>query len=79
MAAAVKCVPCAGLQLEAAAHSSIQHSVSICFLAPGIYSLYTYDVHQLDDHTAEDLHQQAVNASSTEGITAVCPAYFIVQ
>ena len=69
----------AGLQLDVAAHSTLQHSVSVCFLSPGIYSLYAYDVHQLSDPTAQQHAAGTSSQDSSCGVTAVNAAYFLVE
>lgn len=63
--------------MEVASKSSAQHSVSPCFLAPGIYSLYAYDVHQLLDSSA--LQSQREATASAASVTAISPAYFIIE
>ena len=62
----------AGVQLETGPHSSAQHAVTPCFLAPGIYSLYAYDVHQVSDHSSGTW-------AGLGTVTNVSPAYFIVE
>ncbi|DBA95519.1 TPA: hypothetical protein ACH3X3_013374 [Trebouxia sp. C0006] len=73
-----------GLQLKVQSQSTIQHPVSLCFLSPGIYSLYAYDVHQLSDHAkpSEEPTQQSADMpshASSLGVTAVNAAYFLVE
>lgn len=71
----------AGVQLDIARHSSAEHSITPCFLAPGIYSLYAYDVHQLMNQSSELSRQDAVAppGSGSGTVAAVSPAYFIVE
>lgn len=62
----------AGVQLETGPNSSAQQAIMPCFLAPGIYSLYAYDVHQVSDHSS--------GAWAGIGtVTNVSPAYFIAE
>ncbi|DBA86334.1 TPA: hypothetical protein ACH3X2_005568 [Trebouxia sp. C0005] len=73
-----------GLQLHIQSQSMVQHPVSLCFLSPGIYSLYAYDVHQLSDHAkpSEEPPQQSADMpahASSLGVTAVNAAYFLVE
>ena len=67
----------AGVCLEVAPNSSAQHPIAPCFLAPGIYSLYAYDVHQLLYQSSVPTHQEAL--ASPGSLVAVSPAYFIVE
>ncbi len=74
----------AGLQLEVGAHCTLQHPLSLCFLAPGIYSLYAYDVHQLSDQAvpSEQIRQHAADIPQPDnslGVTAVNAVYFLVE
>ena len=67
----------AGVCLDVAPNSSAQHPIAPCFLAPGIYSLYAYDVHQLSDQSSVLTHREAF--ASAGSLIAVSPAYFIVE
>ena len=67
----------AGVHLDVAPHSSTEHPITPCFLAPGIYSLYACDVHQLLDQSSVQSHREAT--ASTGTVTAVSPAYFIAE
>lgn len=71
----------AGVQLDIAPHSSAEHSINPCFLAPGIYSLYAYDVHQLSSQSSAQPCREAVASpgAGTGTVIAVSPAYFIVE
>ncbi len=74
----------AGLLLKIQPQSTLQHPVSLCFLSPGIYSLYAYDVHQLSDHAklSEEPTQQSADMpphANSLGVTAVNAAYFLVE
>ena len=74
----------AGLHLHLQPQSSSHHPVSLCFLAPGVYTIYAYDVHQLQD---TDLSSQLASTEASEprdgkdgiGVLAVSPAYFLVE
>lgn len=67
----------AGVCLDVAANSSAQHSIAMCFLAPGIYSLYAYDVHQLSDQSSVPTHRETI--ASAGNLIAVSPVYFIAE
>lgn len=67
----------AGVCLDVAPNSSAQHSIAACFLAPGIYSLYAYDVHQLLDQFSVPTQRETI--ASAKNLIAVSPAYFIVE
>lgn len=61
----------------------MQHPLSLCFLAPGIYTLYAYDV-QLSNQTAsqDNMSQRSFGTPvqvNFAGVTAVNAAYFLVE
>ena len=67
----------AGVRLDVDPSSSAQHPIAPCFLAPGIYSLYAFDVHQLLDQSSVQAKREAI--ASAGNLIAVSPAYFIVE
>ena len=75
------CVLTAGLQLQMQPHSSTQHAFSVCFLAPGVYMLYAYDIHQLPDPTMllQQGNSEMGHTKDPVGVVAVSPMYFLVE
>lgn len=72
------CLLSAGLQLDVLPHSTAQHSMSLCFLAQGVYTLYAYDIHQSPENNAAN-QSGATERKSFLGVTAVSQAYFLVE
>lgn len=66
-----------GVRLDVPPNSSAQHPIATCFLAPGIYSLYAFDVHQLLEQSSVQTHREAI--ASAGNLIAVSPVYFIVE
>ena len=68
----------AGVQVRVESDHTAQHQLSICLLAPGLYSMYVYNVQQGMGEggfhsTTETLHK------SCEGVLAIKPLYVLAE
>lgn len=68
----------AGVQTYIPAHTSAQHHFDVCLLAPGLYSLYSYDVQLQLKHESTQSNSNPVQPHP-DGVTAISPAYLVAE